>query len=152
MKKIDNAAVNRSATAKKTDIASLKKSGVTVDILVFRKGDKIVVPEEELAVWVDSFTPKGSNEKKEFYKITVEFNDQPYDATMASFRRTKMLNEDDLDKVLANPVLRTLHNLGDDEQRAEYLKGKILVVSEVSTYEDKFRENHKINIPWFEIQ
>lgn len=151
MKKIDNVAVNRSATAKKTDVASLKKSGVTVDILVFRKGDKIIIPED-LDAWVDSFTPKGSNEKKEFYKITVEFNGQPYDATMASFRRTKMLNDDDLDKVLSNPVLRTLHNLSDDEQRAEYLKDKTLIVSDVITCEDRFRENHKINIPLFEIQ
>lgn len=151
MKKIDNVAVNRSATAKKTDVASLKKSGVTVDVLVFRKGDKIIIPED-LDAWVDSFTPKGSNEKKEFYKITVEFNGQPYDATMASFRRTKMLNDDDLDKVLSNPVLRTLHNLSDDEQRAEYLKDKTLIVSDVITCEDRFRENHKINIPLFEIQ
>ena len=151
MKKIDAVAVNRSATAKKTDVASLKKSGVTVDILVFRKGDKIVIPED-LDAWVDSFTPKGSNEKKEFYKITVEFNGQPYDATMASFRRTKMLNDDDLDKVLSNPVLRSLHNLSDDEQRAEYLKDKTLIVSDVITCEDRFRENHKINIPLFEIQ
>lgn len=151
MKKIDSVAVNRSATAKKTDVASLKKSGVTVDVLVFRKGDKVVVPEE-LDVWIDSFTPKGSNEKKEFYKITVEFNGTPYDATMASFRRTKMLNDDDLDKVLANPVVRTLHNLGDDEQRAAYLQGKTLVVIDVITCEDRFREGHKINIPLFEIQ
>lgn len=151
MKKIDKVAVNRSTTAKKTDVASLKKSGVTVDVLVFRKGDTIIIPED-LDAWVDSFTPKGSNEKKEFYKITVEFNGQPYDATMASFRRTKMLNDDDLDKVLSNPVLRTLHNLSDDEQRAEYLKDKTLVVSDVTTCEDRFRENHKINIPLFEIQ
>lgn len=151
MKKIDAVAINRSTTAKKTDVASLKKSGVTVDILVFRKGDKIVIPED-LDAWVDSFTPKGSNEKKEFYKITVEFNGQPYDATMASFRRTKMLNDDDLDKVLSNPVLRSLHNLSDDEQRAEYLKDKTLIVSDVITCEDRFRENHKINIPLFEIQ
>lgn len=151
MKKIDAVAVNRSATAKKTDVASLKKSGVTVDVLVFRKRDKVVIPED-LDAWVDSFTPKGSNEKKEFYKITVEFNGQPYDATMASFRRTRMLNDDDLDKVLSNPVLRTLHNLSDDEQRAEYLKGKTLIVNDVITCEDRFRENHKINIPLFEIQ
>lgn len=151
MKKIDAVAVNRSTTAKKTDVTSLKKSGVTVDVLVFRKGDKIIIPED-LDAWVDSFTPKGSNEKKEFYKITVEFNGQPYDATMASFRRTKMLNDDDLDKVLSNPILRTLHNLSDDEQRAEYLKGKTLIVNDVVTCEDRFRENHKINIPLFELQ
>lgn len=151
MKKITNVAINRSATAKKTDVTSLKKSGVTVDVLVFRKGDKIVIPEE-LDVWIDSFTPKGSNEKKEFYKITVEFNDHPYDATMASFRRTKMLNDDDLDKVLSNPILRTLHNLGDDEQRADYLKNKELIVEDVVTCEDRFREGHRINIPLFKIQ
>ena len=151
MKKIETAAVNRSATAKKTDVTSLKKSGVTVDVLVFRRKDTIIIPEE-LDVWVDAFTPKGSTEKKEFYKLTVEFNGTPYDATMASFRRTKMLNDDDLDKVLSNPVVRTLHNLGDDEQRAEYLRGKTLVVVDVITCEDRFREGHKINIPLFEIQ
>ena len=151
MKKITEKAVNRSASAKKTDKEVLKKSGVTVDVLIFRKGDKIVVPEE-LDVWIDTFTPKGSNEPKEYYRITIEFNGSVYDATMASFRRTKMLKDEDLDKVLSNPVLRTLHNLGDDEQRADYLSGKTLVVIDVVTCEDRFRENHKINIPLFEIQ
>ena len=150
MKKIEEVAINRSATCKKIDVASLKKSGVTVDILVFRKGDVVEVPED-LDVWVDSFVPKGSNERKEFYKITISFNDTPYDATMASFRRTRSITDEDLDKVLSNSILRTLHNFGDDEQRAAYLQGKRLIVSDIVTCNDKFREGHKINIPLFEI-
>ncbi len=150
MKKIELEAVNRSATAKKTDKESLKNSGITRDVLVFRKDDIISIPEE-VDVWIDSFVPKGTTESKQFYLITVEFNNSPYDATMASFRRSKMVIDEDLDKILNNSVNRTLHNLGDDEQRANYLAGKTLKVISVITCTDRFRDNHKINIPLFEI-
>ena len=150
MQKISGKAINRSNTSREVDLAALKNSGKSRDLLTLHKGDKIIIPEE-LEVRVDSFVPKGSDEPSEFYTITVQVNDDIYDATMASFRRTKSVVDEDLDELLTNTIIRTLHNLGDDEQRAAYLKGKTLIVDEVKTCKDRFREGKTVRVPIWRI-
>lgn len=151
MKKIVENAINRTATSKKVNVESLKNSGISRDILVLRKGDKISIPED-LEVRVDMFTPKGSDKASEFYTIAVEINGVGYDATMASFRRTRSATDEALDELLSNDIIRTLHNLGDDEQRAAYLRGKDLVVDEIKIVPDRFREGKTVRIPMWSMR
>ena len=146
MKKISEAAINRTTSSQIVDLSDLKKSGVSRDILVLRKGDIITIPEE-LEVRVDSFTPKGSDKPASFYTIVVDINGTVYDASMASFRRTRSALDEDLDDLLTNSIIRTLHQLGDDEQRASYLQGKKLVVDDIKVIKDRFREGHTVRIP-----
>lgn len=146
MKKISEKAINRTTSSQIVDVESLKKSGVSRDLLVLRKGDKITIPEE-LEVRMDTFTPKGTDKMSEFYTIVVDINGTTYDATMASFRRTRAATDEALDELLQNQIIRTLHQLGDDEQRADYLKGKTLIVDDVKIVPDRFREGHTVRIP-----
>lgn len=151
MQKISAKAINRSNSSKITDLEALKKSGVSRDILVLRKGDRIVIPEE-LEVRIDTFVPKGSDKPSEFYTITVEINGTVYDASIASFRRSRVVTDEALDKILTNQIVRTLHQLGDDEQRAYYLKGKTLIVDDVIVAPDRFREGKTVRVPIWSIE
>lgn len=151
MQKISAKAINRSNSSKVTDLEALKKSGVSRDILVLRKGDRIVIPEE-LEVRIDTFIPKGSDKPSEFYTITVEINGTVYDASIASFRRSRAVTDEALDEILKNQIIRTLHQLGDDEQRAYYLKGKTLVVDDVVIAPDRFREGKTVRVPIWSIE
>ena len=146
MQKINQISINRTTTSQVVDVEMLKKSGLSRDILVLRKGDKIAIPEE-LEVRVDMFTPKGADKPSEFYTIVVDINGVTYDASMASFRRTRAATDEALDELLTNTIVRTLHQLGDDEQRAVYLKGKTLIVDDVKIVPDRFREGHTVRIP-----
>lgn len=150
MQKIETIAINRTNSSKVVATIDLKKSGISRDILTLRKNDKIVIPKE-LEVRMDTFTPKGSDKTAEFYTIVVDINSTTYDASMASFRRTRAVVDEELDDILTNQIVRTLHQLGDDEQRAEYLRGKTLIVDEVRICKDRFREGQTVRVPMWRL-
>ena len=149
MKKIDEMALNHRDSAKKVDVTELQNTGVNRDTFRFVKGDEISFPEE-LSVWMDTFTPSGSKEVKEYYLVTVMVNDKPFDITMASMRRSRQIVDEDLPKIFESEVCRSLHQAGDDEQRAVYLAGRKLKVIEIIASKSRFDETQKVYVPIFQ--
>lgn len=150
MKAIFDTAINRSRTAHEVNIEELRESGKSRDNLLLRKGDKIVIPEE-IKVWFDTFVPKGKTEAVKYYMITIEYNGKAYDATMKTFRRSRDIKQENLEKILDYDVNRTLHSMGDDEQRAIYLRGKTLEVVDVIEVPHGFEEGKIVRMPLFKI-
>lgn len=148
MKKINGTAANHRESSRKVSLSELKKSGVVRDNLVFKKGDKLVFPEE-LDAWLETFVPKGSAEAKEYFLITIELNGRSYDASMTSFRRTRNVAEELVDTALTTEPNRILHSLGDDEQRANYLAGKTFEVEDVQWLENRYDSKRKVQVPFF---
>lgn len=149
MKKIAEMAINHRNTAVEVNVEKLREAGVNRDSFRFIPNDIVEFPTE-LLVWMDVFTPKGSTEEKEYYLITAMVNDKPIDITMASMRRSRLAVDDDLQKILDNEVCRSLHQAGDDEQRAVYLAGKRLKVKEVVKAKNRFDDSQNVYIPIFE--
>lgn len=149
MKKIEEMAINHRNSTTKVDVTELQNTGVNRDTFRFVKGDIISFPEE-LSVWMDAFTPKGSTETREYYLVTVMVNDKPFDITMASMRRSRLIVDEDLPQVFNSEVCRSLHQSGDDEQRAVYLAGRKLKVTEIIQSVSRFDEKQKIYVPIFE--
>lgn len=149
MKKIEGIAINRSNSSRIVDITTLKESGKSRDNLVLLKNDLITIPED-MEIRVDSFTPKGG-QSTDYYLITIKVNDTIYDATMASFRRSKNVTDEELEKALASEPNRMLFNLGDDEQRAKYLQGKTFKVIDIIRLKNRWDETRFVTIPIIEI-
>lgn len=154
MKKTQGVAVNHRESSRKASKSDLKNSGVSRDSVSFHKGDVVEIPSgEDFQIWIDSFVPKGSDEVREYGLIEAYLNDKKFEVTLKSFRRTRdAVDDENLDKVLENDVVRTLHSLGDDEQRAEWLEGKVLEVMEVVPLVNRFDETKKVRIPMFRIK
>lgn len=151
MKKINGKAVNHRETARKATAADLKNSGVSRDSISFHKGDVVEIPSgDDFQIWIDSFVPKGTNEVREYGLIEAYLNDKKFEVTLKSFRRTKdAVDDENLDRVLENDVVRILHSLGDDEQRAEYLEGKTFEVVDVVSLVNRFDNTKTVRIPIF---
>ena len=147
MKKITDSAVNHSAHSQRVDLSALRNSGQTRDNVIFRKDDIIEIPED-LSPWVDEFIPKGQNDPIAYYLITVCKNAVIYDMTMASFRRGLLVTDEDKLK-LNSSVNDHLNSLGDDEQRAIYLQGKILKVIDNIKCTNRWTDK-PIYVPLFE--
>ncbi len=152
MKKTQGNAVNHRESSRKATKADLKNSGVSRDSVSFHKGDLVEIPSgEDFQIWIDSFVPKGSDEVREYGLIEAYVNDKKFEVTIKSFRRTKdAVDDENLDKVLENEVVRILHSHGDDEQRAMYLEGKTFRVIDVVPLVNRFDETKKVRIPIFE--
>ena len=149
MKKIEELAINHRNSAVSVDVSKLRETGVGRDAFRFVKDDVISFPEE-LTVWMDSFTPKGQTEAKEYYLVTTIVNKNPVDITMASMRRSRMVKDEDLTQILNNEVCRQLHQAGDDEQRALYLQGKTFKVSDVVKSTNRWDDKLSVFVPLFE--
>ena len=149
MKKIEGIAINRSNSSRIVDLSALKESGKSRDNLILLKNDLITIPED-MEIRVDSFTPKGG-QSTDYYLITIKVNDTIYDATMASFRRSKNVTDEELEKALASEPNRMLFNLGDDEQRAVYLRGKTFKVVNVVRLKSRWDDGRFVTIPILEI-
>ena len=147
MKKITDNAVNRTAHSQRVDLEALRKSGVSRDNIIFRKDDIIEIPEE-INCWVDTFIPKGETKPIEYYLITGMKNGVIYDITMASFRRSLLITDED--KLVVNSKVNDhLSNLGDDEQRAVYLQGKTFKVKDTIKCTNRWTDK-PIYVPVFE--
>lgn len=149
MKKINEMAINHRESAVAVDIKKLRDTGVNRDSFRFLPNDVIEFPEETLNVWMDTFTPTGSTEAKEYYLITAQVNGKPVDITMASMRRSRLAVDEDVQEILKNEVCRALHQAGDDEQRAVYLLGKCLKVTKVLKTKSRFDDSN-VYVPIFE--
>ena len=149
MKKIEGIAINRSNSSRIVDLSALKESGKSRDNLILLKNDLITIPED-MEIRVDSFTPKGG-QSTDYYLITIKVNDTIYDATMTSFRRSKNVTDEELEKALASEPNRMLFNLGDDEQRAVYLRGKTFKVVNVVRLKSRWDDGRFVTIPILEI-
>lgn len=150
MKKFIDAPTNISKTMTKVDASALKGMGSSRENVSVYKDDVIVIPEEVL-VWTEVFTPKGSNKELKFGLIGAEINGRPLAMSIATFRKVGGIANDERDKVLANKLNRELWEQVDDEWRVNFLAGKTLKVTDVIVAKNLNADHGPVRVPIFEL-